>query len=156
MSGQKIAAHPSIPSDRDILVCIFQRGAADGLNSLVPYSDPNYIGLRDDIAVPTEDIIDLDGFYGLHPALSPLKAIYDAGDLCFVHATGIPHLNRSHFAAQDLVERGVDTKEGLPSSGWLGRYLNLKPAETGSSLLCRDRVVRWPSATWENLILSKK
>ncbi|MDJ0881991.1 MAG: DUF1501 domain-containing protein [Gammaproteobacteria bacterium] len=133
MSGLKVASHPSIPSNRDILVCIFQRGAADGLNSLVPYGDLNYTELRDNISVPPQDIIDIDGFYGLHPALAPLKPIYDAGDLCFVHATGMPHENRSHFAAQDLVERGVDSKEGLPSSGWLDRYLSLKPAETGSS-----------------------
>lgn len=143
MTGNKIAAHPSIPSDRDILVCIFQRGAADGLNTVVPYTDTNYYSLRPDIAVPVPDLNNSDAAlylnddYGLHPALGPLETIFNSVDatrnIAFVHATGMPHANRSHFAAQDLVERGVDSKLNLPSSGWLGRYLNLKPAASSSS-----------------------
>ena len=133
----KIAAHPSIPADRDILVCIFQRGAADGLNALVPYFDSDYYTHRATIAVPppgpaVDDGIDLDGQYALHPALLPLKAIYDAGDLALVHATGMPHQIRSHFSAQNLVERGVADKNG-PTSGWLGRYLAVNPAASGSA-----------------------
>ncbi len=132
MTQSKIAAHPSIPSGRDILVCIFQRGAADGLNSLVPHFDSDYYSplLRPDIAVTNE--IDLDGSYGLHPALSPLQAIWDNGDLGLVHATGIPHGSRSHFAAQGLVERGVENKTG-PTSGWLGRHLSLTPPASDSA-----------------------
>src|SRR5688572_5138483 len=64
---------------RKILVAIFQRGAADGLNVVVPHGDANYYALRPTIAVPKAEVIDLDGFYGLHPALAPLKSIYDAG-----------------------------------------------------------------------------
>lgn len=135
-SSGKIAAHPSIPADRDILVCIFQRGAADGLNALVPYFDSDYYSHRNTIAVPPPGQPDggiyLDGQYAFHPALQPLKAIYDAGDLALVHATGMPHQIRSHFSAQNLVERGVADKNG-PTSGWLGRYLAASPPASDSA-----------------------
>lgn len=131
------ARSTTIPTDRDILVCIFQRGAADGLNSLVPYGDADYYTQRSTIAVPKPTdlggAIDLDGvFYGLHPALAPLKPIYDAGDLALIHATGIPHGSRSHFSAQGLVERGVTDKSG-PNTGWLGRHLALTPPASSSA-----------------------
>jgi uncharacterized protein (DUF1501 family) len=113
--------------DRDILVCVFQRGAADGLNALVPFADPYYYAHRSSIGVPVPGqsggAINLNGFFGLHPALAPLKAIYDAGDLAFVHATGVPHGSRSHFDAQVLIERGVTSKSG-PNTGWLGRHMS--------------------------------
>ncbi len=124
------------PGDRDILVCIFQRGAADGLNALVPHADPDYYAQRSTIAVPAPDnaggAIDLDGFYGLHPALAPLRPLFDSGELALVHATGVPHGSRSHFAAQGLVERGVSDKAG-PTTGWLGRHLALSPATSQSA-----------------------
>jgi uncharacterized protein (DUF1501 family) len=123
---QRSAASLTLPADRDILVCVFQRGAADGLNAVVPHGDADYYNQRPTIAVPAPGnaggAIDLDGFFGLHPALASLKAIYDAGNLALVHATGVPHGSRSHFAAQGLVERGVDDRAG-PETGWLGRYL---------------------------------
>jgi uncharacterized protein (DUF1501 family) len=133
---QRFAASTTLPADRDILVCIFQRGAADGLNALVPHGDANYYSQRGAIAVPTpgspDGAIDLDGFYGLHPALAPLKSVYDAGELALVHATGVPHGSRSHFAAQGLVERGVDDKAG-PDSGWLGRHQALSTPASDSA-----------------------
>lgn len=122
ISKQHIATSLTVPSDRDILVCIFQRGAADGLNALVPFGDSDYVAHRPTIHVQEADLLKLDGFYGLHPALAPLKAVYDAGDLALVHATGVPHGSRSHFSAQGLVERGVTDKAG-PDTGWLGRHL---------------------------------
>ena len=122
ISKQHFASSLTIPSDRDILVCIFQRGAADGLNALVPFGDSDYVAHRPTIYVQEADLLKLDGFYGLHPALAPLKAVYDAGDLALVHATGVPHGSRSHFSAQGLVERGVTDKAG-PDTGWLGRHL---------------------------------
>ncbi len=128
-SRQKIAASLTLPADRDILVYIFQRGAADGLNAVVPYGDGDYEDHRPGIYVPAptsgepNPAIDLDGFFfGLHPALAPLKPIYDAGNLALVHATGVPHDSRSHFTAQGLVERGVADKAG-PDTGWLGRHM---------------------------------
>ncbi|MBV2091256.1 MAG: DUF1501 domain-containing protein [Candidatus Thiodiazotropha sp. (ex Ctena orbiculata)] len=135
MSGYNDYAN-RLPADKDLLVYLFQRGAADGLNSLVPYTDPDYYTQRSSIAVPvpgTQDgAIDLDGRFALHPALASLKAIYDSGQLALVHATGIPHNSRSHFVAQDIVERGVSAKP-LPSSGWLGRHLSLDPVNSGSA-----------------------
>ncbi|HZM00976.1 MAG TPA: DUF1501 domain-containing protein [Planctomycetota bacterium] len=125
-----------LPADRDVLVYVFQRGAADGLNALVPHGDPDYYVQRSTIAVPQPGLpggaIDLGGFYGLHPALAPLKPIYDAGTLALVHATGIPHGSRSHFAAQGLVERGVAEPSG-PETGWLGRHLSLLAPASGSA-----------------------
>ena len=130
----KTATSLTLPADRDILVCIFQRGAADGLNAVVPYGDGDYkMTHRPTIYVPapgtpdnptsgTKPAIDLDGFFGLHPALAPLKPIYDIGDLALVHACGVPHESRSHFTAQGLVERGVTDKAG-PDTGWLGRHM---------------------------------
>lgn len=134
--GQRFAASTTLPADRDILVCIFQRGAADALNTLVPHADPDYYAQRSGIAVPppgnTDGAIDLDGFYGLHPALAALKPIYDAGNLALVHASGVPHGSRSHFTAQGLVERGVDDKAG-PETGWLGRHLALSTPASDSA-----------------------
>ena len=101
------------PSARKkILVAIFQRGAVDGLNMVVPFGEKNYYNLRPNLAIPkpdgTEDAaIDLDGFFGLHPALSPLKPIYDAGHMAIVHAVGSPDPTRSHFDAQDYMESGT-------------------------------------------------
>jgi uncharacterized protein (DUF1501 family) len=135
-SQQRSTASLTLPVGRDILVCIFQRGAADGLNALVPHGDSDYYAQRSTIAVPAPGnpggAIDLDGFFGLHPALSPLKPIYDAGDLALVHATGVPHGSRSHFSAQGLVERGVDDKAG-PDTGWLGRHLALSATASNSA-----------------------
>lgn len=144
MINETIASSLAIPADRDILVCIFQRGAADGLNSVVPYGDPFYYAQRGipgnpgSISVPEptslepNPAIDLDGFFGLHPALAPLKAIYDANDLAIVHATGMPHGSRSHFSAQGLIERGVTEKSG-PDTGWVGRHLAITPAASSSA-----------------------
>jgi len=133
---QRSAASLTLPAGRDILVCIFQRGAADALNAVVPYGDADYYTQRSTIAVPPPGnpggAIDLDGFFGLHPALAPLKPIYDAGDLALVHATGIPHGSRSHFSAQGLVERGVDDQAG-PDTGWLGRHLALSTSASSSA-----------------------
>ncbi len=109
-----------------ILVVIFQRGAADGLNIVVPHGDPRYYALRPTIAIPREKVIDLDGFYGLHPSLSQLKPIYDAGQLAIVEATGSPDPTRSHFDAQDYMESGTPGRKGT-TDGWLNRALPRAP-----------------------------
>jgi uncharacterized protein (DUF1501 family) len=134
-TSNRTAAHPTLPT-HDILVCVFQRGAADGLNALAPYGDTDYAVHRPNIRLPDPGQlnggIDIDGFYALHPALNPLKSIYDAGDLALVHATGVPHQIRSHFSAQNLIERGVIDKNG-PTTGWLGRHLALSPPASNSA-----------------------
>jgi uncharacterized protein (DUF1501 family) len=104
------------------LVVIFQRGAADGLNIIVPHGEPNYYTLRPTIAIPKRQVIDLDGFFGLHPAMGALQPIWNAGHLAIVHAAGSPDSTRSHFDAQDFMESGtpgVKTTE----DGWLNRAL---------------------------------
>jgi uncharacterized protein (DUF1501 family) len=104
------------------MVVIFQRGAADGLNVVVPYREKNYYKMRPSIAIPQNQVIDLDGFFGLHPSLSPFKPLYDAGHLAIVHAAGSPDMSRSHFDAQDFMESGTP---GIKSTedGWLNRAL---------------------------------
>ncbi|MGO9209500.1 MAG: DUF1501 domain-containing protein [Terriglobales bacterium] len=104
------------------LVVIFQRGAADGLNIVVPHGEAEYYTMRPTIAIPQRDVIDLDGFFGLHPAMSALKPLWDARQLAIVHAAGSPDPTRSHFDAQDFMESGTP---GVKSTedGWLNRAL---------------------------------
>jgi uncharacterized protein (DUF1501 family) len=104
------------------LVVIFQRGAVDGLNVVVPYREPNYYAMRPSIAIPQNQIVDLDGFFGLHPALASLKPLYEQGHLAVVHATGSPDPSRSHFDAQDYMESGIPGVKNT-DDGWLNRAL---------------------------------
>jgi len=116
---------------KKILVAIFQRGAADGLNVVVPHGEAAYYSLRPTIAIPrptadpakkADAAIDLDGFFGLHPALSPLKPLWDSKHLAIVDAVGSPDPTRSHFDAQDYMENGTP---GLKAThdGWMNRAL---------------------------------
>ena len=109
-------------SSKRRLVVIFQRGAADGLNIVVPYREKNYYSMRPSIAIPQNQVLDLDGFFGLHPSLASFKPLYDQGHLAIVHAAGSPDTTRSHFDAQDYMESGTP---GIKSTqdGWLNRAL---------------------------------
>ncbi len=109
------------------LVVIFQRGAADGLNIVVPHAEPSYYAMRPSINIPRARVIDLDGFFGLHPSMSAFKPLWDAGHLAIVHASGSPDTTRSHFDAQDYMESGTP---GLKSTqdGWLNRALQSETA----------------------------
>ena len=115
-----MAADAAQPHRR--LVVIFQRGAADGLNIVVPHGEAEYCTMRPTIGIPQRNVIDLDGFFGLHPAMSALKPLWDARQLAIVHAAGSPDPTRSHFDAQDFMESGTP---GLKSTedGWLNRAL---------------------------------
>jgi uncharacterized protein (DUF1501 family) len=122
------AAGAQSSSRKKVLVVVFQRGGMDGLNVVIPFKDRAYYQLRPNIAVAEpaagdQRAIDLDGFYGLHPALAPLKSIYDKGQLAIVHAAGSPDNTRSHFDAQDYMEIGTPGIKTTPD-GWLNRYLN--------------------------------
>src|SRR3954469_699175 len=113
-------------STTDVLICIFQRGGADGLNMVVPHGDKDYYAQRSSLAIPQPGAsgaaIDLDGFFGLHPALSGLKEIWDAKQLALVHACGAPAPTHSHFDAMDYMERGTPGKKSV-ATGWLGRHM---------------------------------
>ncbi len=117
---RSVLAEPA--ASRRRLVVIFQRGAADGLNIVVPYHEKNYYSLRPSIAIPQNQVLDLDGFFGLHPSLAEFKPLYDQGHLAIVHAAGSPDTTRSHFDAQDYMESGTP---GVKSTqdGWLNRAL---------------------------------
>ena len=111
-----------------VLICLFQRGAADALNVVVPHGEAAYYRMRPSIAIPrpvsgaAQAAVDLDGFFGLHPSLSPMKELWDRGLLAPVHAVGSPSNTRSHFDAQDYMESGTPDNKGTPD-GWLNRYL---------------------------------
>ena len=116
---------------RKTLIAIFQRGAVDGLNMIVPYGERSYYDLRPSIAIAkpqtgnAESAIDLDGFFGLHPAMSSLKPFWENKQLAIVHASGSPDNTRSHFDAQDYMESATPGRKGTPD-GWLNRYLQNK------------------------------
>jgi uncharacterized protein (DUF1501 family) len=117
---------------RKTLIAVFQRGAVDGLNVVVPHGEKAYYDLRPSIAVPrpmsgdANSAIDLDGYFGLHPALAPFKPIWDAQQLAIIDAVGSPDNTRSHFDAQDYMESATPGVKST-TDGWLNRYLQTKP-----------------------------
>ena len=125
-----LAEATTAAANKKKLVILFQRGAADGLNIVVPYQEKNYYSMRPSIAIQQNQVIDLNGFFGLHPSMSAFKPLYDAGQLAIVHAAGSPDTTRSHFDAQDYMESGTP---GLKSTqdGWLNRALQAEAARTG-------------------------
>lgn len=116
---------------RKTLIAIFQRGAVDGLNVVVPYGEKNYYDLRPSIAIPkpssgnADAALNLDGMFGLHPAMAPFKPLWDSKRLAIVHAAGSPDNTRSHFDAQDYMESATPGVKSTPA-GWLNRYLQSK------------------------------
>ena len=113
----------------DTLVVIFLRGAADVLNIVVPHGEDAYYALRPTLGIPRPDdpksklhTLDLDGFFGFHPAMQNLLDAWGEKQLAIIHACGAPDESRSHFKAMELMERGVDDAKG-PASGWIGRHL---------------------------------
>ena len=111
---------------RKLLIVVFQRGAVDGLNMVVPYGDTDYYRARPSIAIArpgsVDGALDLNGFFALHPRMAPFKPLWDRGELAVVHATGSHDTTRSHFDAQDYMESATP---GIKSTrdGWLNRYL---------------------------------
>jgi uncharacterized protein (DUF1501 family) len=115
------------------LVVIFQRGAADGLNIVVPHGEPQYYAMRPSINIPRKSVLDLNGFFGLHPALSAFQPLWQQRHLAIVHAAGSPDTTRSHFDAQDFMETGTPGVKAT-EDGWLNRSLrNLPPADQKSA-----------------------
>jgi uncharacterized protein (DUF1501 family) len=119
------------------LVVLFQRGAADGLNIVVPFAEPNYYRMRPTIAIPPprrgagDTALDLDGFFALHPALAPLLPLFQYNQLAIVHAAGSPDPTRSHFDAQDYMESGTPGVKAT-EDGWLDRAIGTVHEENAS------------------------
>jgi uncharacterized protein (DUF1501 family) len=118
-----------------ILVTVFQRGAVDGLNMVVPFGEQAYYAGRPSIAIarPTQPdgALDLDGFFGLHPRMAPLLPYFTRGEMAVVHACGSHDETRSHFDAQDYMESGTPGVKGT-RDGWMNRYLHAKEHEGAS------------------------
>jgi len=133
---QRAIAATAAPNKKKMVV-LFQRGAMDGLNVVVPFGERNYYAMRPTISIPqprsggSDAAIDLDGFFGLHPSLQPLEPLFHSGRLAIVQAVGSPDPTRSHFDAQDFMESGTP---GLKATddGWLNRSLQTLPEEKPS------------------------
>lgn len=130
-AGRACLALAAAPTEQRLVVVIL-RGAMDGLAVVVPYGDPALRGLRGPLIPPLpgapDGLRDLGGFYGLHPALAALHAMYRAGELLAVHAAAGPYRSRSHFEAQDDLESGADHRL---TSGWLNRAVAALPPGAG-------------------------
>src|SRR5579862_4271217 len=133
---QRAVAATAMPNKKKLVV-LFQRGAADGLNIVVPFAEPNYYRIRPSIAIPAPSkggegaALDLDGFFGLHPSLAPLLPLFQKQQLAIVHAAGSPDTTRSHFDAQDYMESGTPGVKAT-EDGWLNRALQISPEEGAS------------------------
>ncbi len=126
----QVTLSPAKERKHDVLITIFLRGGADGLNMVIPYAEPNYYRRRPSlgIAAPTDSrtkgrALDLDGFFGLHPSLAPLLPIFRSGEMAIVHACGSDDSSRSHFEAMAAMERGLAREGSGPASGWVARHL---------------------------------
>jgi len=114
---------------KKVLVAIFQRGAMDGLNAVIPYGERRYAELRPTLAVPRGTMLELDSRFALHPALKPLLPLWESKQLAAIHGTGSPDPTRSHFDAQDFMESGTPGRKST-RDGWLNRAME---AKTGGS-----------------------
>jgi uncharacterized protein (DUF1501 family) len=133
---QRAVASTTGPAKKKMVV-LFQRGAMDGLNVVVPFGEPNYYRMRPTIAIPqpkqggAEAALDLDGFFGLHPSLQPMLPLFRNGQLAIVQAVGSPDPTRSHFDAQDYMESGTPGLKAT-DNGWLNRALQNMPEDKPS------------------------
>ncbi len=133
LSGRMTLAMAAVPTDRRFVVVIL-RGALDGMAAVPPYGDAALAGLRGGLLPPPVGqpggMLDLGGFYGLHPSLAGLHAMYAANELLLVHAVAGPYRSRSHFEAQDYLESGADHRM---TSGWLNRAVAAMPPDPAAS-----------------------
>ena len=139
------ARHP-----HKILITIFQRGAVDGLNMIVPFGEDAYYTARPSIAIPrpgrdADGALDLDGFFGLHPRMTSLAPWFTRGQLAIVHATGSHDSTRSHFDAQDYMESGTPGRKGT-RDGWLNRYLQARRDDAATTFRAVSLTQQLPRA----------
>ena len=125
-------AFASADTDRRFIF-IIQRGAADGLNTVIPYTDPAYARLRGALAIEASQATRLDGMFALHPALAETAKMYAAGQALFVHAVASPYRDRSHFDGQNVLETGGNAPYQL-KDGWLNRLLTLLPKSQSEAI----------------------
>jgi uncharacterized protein (DUF1501 family) len=118
-----LAATPSPEKDRSILVLVQLAGGNDGLNTVIPYEDPEYYRLRPTLGIKKEEALRLDDTLGLHPSLAALHTLMQDGRAGIVQNVGYPNPNHSHFRSGEIWETGSDSNEFLPS-GWIGRFLD--------------------------------
>jgi len=134
---------------RKVLVTVFQRGAVDGLNMIVPFGEPAYYRARPSIAIPKpgapDGALDLDGFFGLHPRMASLQPFFTRGELAIVNATGSNDPTRSHFDAQDYMESGTPGRKST-RDGWLNRYLHARDHEKASAFRAVSLTQQLPRA----------
>jgi uncharacterized protein (DUF1501 family) len=130
-------AEEGVGASNKRLVVIFQRGAADGLNIVVPHHERAYYAMRPSINIPRNAVLDLDGFFGLHPSLSPFLPLWKQRQLAIVHAAGSPDPTRSHFDAQDFMESGTPGVKAT-EDGWLNRALHSVPQHSPSQIATSD------------------
>ncbi|MBK7707696.1 MAG: DUF1501 domain-containing protein [Acidobacteria bacterium] len=147
---------------RKILITIFQRGAVDGLNMVVPFGDPAYYDARRTIAIQkpgkTDGAVDLDGFFGLHPSLKPFESLWKSKQLAVIHSAGSPNNTRSHFDAQDYMESGTPGNKGT-RDGWMNRLLQTSQGKADSAFrgvalaqqTPRTLMGRYPTISMTNL-----
>src|SRR5204863_8507894 len=140
-SGLALVAGPLLPNvfvrmanaattkGSKVLVAVFQRGAVDGLNVVVPHGEKAYYDARPTIAISKSDVVDLDGFFGLHSSLAPLVPFFQDKSAAFVHAVGSPDATRSHFDAQDFMESGTPGVK-TTQDGFLARAVMTTPSQS--------------------------
>lgn len=131
-SGKTALAQTTFGQNGNVVVVIFLRGGADGLNIVAPYAEDDYYNLRPTLAIPAPgkgdgSLIKLDDTFGLSPDLRPLFPLFDSGDLAIVHAIGSWDSTRSHFEAMSAMERGAADEKGSEVGGWLARHLRSTP-----------------------------
>jgi uncharacterized protein (DUF1501 family) len=119
------ALPPTAPQHSRSLILVELKGGNDGLNTLIPYADPDYARLRPELAIAPARILNLTDRLGLHPALRPLMPAWDAGELAWIQGVGYPSLNRSHFRSIDIWETGWDS-DAVLEQGWLACQLPIR------------------------------
>ncbi len=126
-AGQQAVSDHAI--GKRILVVVQFTGGNDGLNTVIPYSDPAFYQVRQTLAVPQTQVLDLDGKVGLSPSLRNLKRLYQGGNVAVIQGVGYPNPNRSHFRSMEIWQTAAPEKAGGTASGWLGRYLDASAAD---------------------------
>jgi uncharacterized protein (DUF1501 family) len=121
--GSTLTATPAPEKDRTVLVLVQLAGGNDGLNTVVPFEDPNYYRLRPTLALPKAQVLRVNDLLGLHPAMAAMHRLSESGKLAIVQNVGYSNPNRSHFRSTEIWETGSDSEEVL-ASGWIGRFLD--------------------------------